>query len=217
MDEDIIIPKKSSKVPVSATENPEKLEDSKVVGKSEFNPNSRKKKPNLGLIFGILAGVLILGGGITYFALNNSPSDNPSEDAPEKEETGTSAEVEVVYVTPEDSEDPVGDFTNHLEEEKSKASTDEEKFEAELSLITFNITIEKYDEALAGLNNFDTSNFSEEDWYRYYNTYVNYYKSRGLDEENALLDEYSAKAADAYNRLVNEVDESEKEETEDAE
>lgn len=228
MDEDIIIPKKSAKVPVVATEKSGKEEkpitpSSPVESPetSSFKPNAAKK-PHKGLFIGIIVAVLLIGGGVgTYYFLNKRPDDSSEETTPEEE--GTSAEVEVLYVTPEDSEDPVGDFTAHLEEEKAKATNHEEAFEAELSLIAFNIAIEKYDEALAGLNNFDTSEFSEEEWYRYYNTYVNYYKSRGLDEENALLDEYSQKAADAFNRYVNEVDEtaesteSGEEEAEDAE
>ena len=225
--EDIIIPKKSSKVPVVATEKsgkeekPVKPSPLETQDPSSFKPNAAKKS-HKGLFIGIIITVLALGGGVTYYILNNPSSENPSEETTPEEE-GTSAEVEVLYVTPEDSEDPVGDFTAHLEEEKAKATNHEEAVEAEHSLIAFNIAIEKYDEALAGLNNFDTSEFSEEEWYRYYNTYVNYYKSRGLDEENALLDEYSQKAADAFNRYVNEVDEtaesteSGEEEAEDAE
>lgn len=220
MDEDIIIPKKSSKVPVVAGESsakPEKVEASEKSSPSpdsSFKPNVAQKS-NVGLIIGIIAGVLLLAGGVAFFVMNNKPKETAEEKTPEEE--GTSAEVEVTYVTPEDSTDPVGDFMNHLEEEKNKASTDEEKFEADLSKITFNIAIENYADALAGLEAFDTSTFSEEDWYRYYNTYVNYYKSRGLDEENALLDEYSMKATEAFNRYVNESSESEESEIENEE
>lgn len=194
-DEDIIIPKKSNKTPVIAE-----------IEKRELKPRPIKKaSPAVPIIIISVLALAIIGLAI-FLIFGNKSSYNPEDYAPDETSEGTSAEVEVLYSTPEDSEDPVGDFTNYLKEEENKAKTEEEKLDAVFRLVSFNIAIEDYDGAKEILDSIDESTLNKEDLYRYLNSYAVYYEAIG---ENALFDEYTMKATEARNRLINEGDEPE--------
>ena len=192
---DIIIPKKSNKIPVVVEEE-----------KRELKPHPIKKASPVVPIIIISVLVLAIIGLIIFLILGNNNGNNPEDFAPDETSEGTSAEVEVLYSTPDDSEDPVGDFTNYLKEEEAKAETEEEKYDAIFRQISFNIAIEEYDKAKEILDSIDESTLGKEDLYRYLNSYAVYYEAIG---ENALFDEYTMKATEARNRLINEGDEPE--------
>ncbi len=188
--DDIIIPQKSSKTPVY---------DSSAKKHSADNMNSAKNKKIIPVVVGsvVLLGVLLLVIGLLSKKENN-PEDFSADTTLEGE--STSPDVEVTYSTPDDSEDPVGDFTEHLEEEKASASTDEEKFDAEVRIISFNIAVEEFDKAEAGLNALAEQELTLEQTFRLYNGYVALYEANGNNEK---FDEYTQKAAETRNLLIN--------------
>ena len=188
--DDIIIPQKSSKTPVY---------DSSAKKHSADNMNSAKNKKIIPVVVSsvVFLGVLLLVIGLLSKKENN-PEDFSADTTLEGE--STSPDVEVTYSTPDDSEDPVGDFTEHLEEEKVSASTDEEKFDAEVRIISFNIAVEEFDKAEAGLNALAEQELTLEQTFRLYNGYVALYVANGNNEK---FDEYTQKAAETRNLLIN--------------
>ena len=174
--EEIIVPKQSNKVPVTAEE-------------------IQKKPRKLSTITGILAAILGVAVVVSAIILisNNTRNDNSSDNTGNGSEMSTSPEVEVVYSTPEDAEDAGEAYLEHLEEEKANAENYAQVFDAEIQSINFHIIMEEYAEVESKLEAIDRSVLTTEQTYRLYNMYSRLY------EANENAEKYSE-----YHDLLNE-------------
>ncbi|MBQ6147551.1 hypothetical protein IJI70_01780 [Candidatus Saccharibacteria bacterium] len=186
--EDIILPKKSSKLAAPVEEKP------------PVEPEDSKKPFLIALIF---AGAFIIVLVVALIILLTRPANDSTvaENDGTGEDTAEVAEVETVYVTPEGVEDAEADYQRHLEEEKAAAKTDEEVFDAEIRIINNKISNAEYDEALSRLDAISRDGLSVSQLFRLYNVYTRVFEGTG---DTARYDEYVALRTEQRNLLVSE-------------
>ena len=182
--EEIIVPKQSNKVPITAEE-------------------TEKKPRKLSTITGILAAVLGVAVIVSAIILisNNTRNDNPGNGSENGSEMSTSPEVEVVYSTPEDAEDAGEAYLEHLEEEKTNAEDYAQVFDAEIQSINFLIIMEEYSEAESKLDAIDRDGLTTEQTYRLYNMYSRLYEA---NENAEKYSEYHDLLNDTREKLIEE-------------
>ena len=164
--EDIIIPKKSKKVPVRTAETQ--------------NEVSKKRTPII-LIAGIVIFVIV-AVIITVVIVINNPGNNESGTETSEVDDGNKVEVKTIYATPDDSEDPDGDYKKWLEDQKEKAESDSERFDAEIRIINNEISKGNYDDALSRLDAISRDSLDDTQLFRLYNVYTRVFDGNGDTE-----------------------------------
>ncbi len=170
--DEIIIPKKNSKTP------------------STSNAPEEKKSTNRPLMIALVCVcvfVVVLIIAIAILASNKTGTSGENEEDTTSEDTSEDVKVETIYTTPDDSEDPEADYDNFLNEQKAKAETPEEIFDAEITIIANNIANEKYDDSLTRLDAISRDNLSADQLFRLYNVYTRLFEGTG---DTARYDEY---------------------------
>ena len=167
-------------------------------------PVAPKTSNNKKLIIIIAAAVLLIAAAIAvYFLVIKKPTtsdDTSSGEVSEIDPNTPAAEVEVVWG--DEEEDNSGEaYVARLEEVISSSASAEEKFDAQLSLANYDIAVENFSAAEVRLLALDTSNFSTEDYFRYYNVLTHLYEESG---DTAKRDEYNALSVEYRNRLIAE-------------
>lgn len=157
----------------------------------EKTPLSEKKK----LLIVILIVILLIGAGIAGFFLYKNWRRSS--------ETNTSVTITPGYSTPEGSEDPAGDYLEHLKSETSKAKSGIEKLsaltqEAAQYIAMGNAASAK--EILDGIDEKSLKTYDEQ--YIYYNAYANLYATDGLNDPVREA-EYRQKAEEVV-RIIDE-------------
>ena len=165
-DEDIIIPKKSKKIPVIASE--------------VLNEQRKKNTNRIYIICGTIVIILII---LSVYILISTSVQNKASLVEEVDDNVETEEVETVYVTPDDSSDPVGDYQKWLEDKKNTAETDEEAFDTELIIIENLITNNKLEEAKDRLDSVDREEMSHEQLFRLFNVYTLVFEANGDEEQ----------------------------------
>lgn len=169
--EDIIIPKKSSKTPTVS-------DSSASVVRKEVN------KPLLLTL--IIAGVFIIVLVVAVIILLNR-NQGSSDNNPSSEDTGQIVEVETIYTTPDGVEDAEAAYSEWLEEQKESAETPEAVFDADMQIISNEISQENYDKALGLLDAISRDDLDTTQLFRLYNIYTRVYEGNGDTEK---YDEY---------------------------
>ena len=168
--EDIIIPKKSSKTPTVS-------DSSASVVRKEVN------KPLLLtlIIAGVFIIVLVAAVIILLHRGSTAPIENPDGD------TGEIVEVETIYTTPDGVEDAEAAYSEWLEEQKESAETPEAVFDADMQIISNEISQENYDKAIELLDAISRDDLDTTQLFRLYNIYTRVYEGNGDTEK---YDEY---------------------------
>lgn len=194
--EEIIIPENAN-APISELEG----KDVKI----SQNPNDAKaakaaqtptqKRNRLILIIGIVLAVALLGvaGYFVYQSLQPK-----GDEIPEPEEITEEVEAEPLWGA--DEEDNSGEaYVAYQQSVISNAeSTSEDIFDAQLSIANYYITVDQFTDAEALMTSLDTTNFSTEQFFRYYNVMTRLYDRL---EDTTKRDEYNALATDYRNKL----------------
>jgi len=168
---------------------------------------ARPAKDSKKLLLIIAAAVVVLAiAAVLLFVVfrvqDRSGSSAPADDSTSAaDENVQEAEMEVVWGA--EGTDNSGDAYVAYQESilNSSSSSAKEKFDAILSLANFEITIEDFTAAESRLLSLNTSNFSVEDSFRFYNVLTRLYEVKG-DVENR--DKYSALATEYRNLLISE-------------
>ncbi len=169
---------------------------------------SASKKPiNKKLILVIAAVVLLLGVAAAVYFLVIKPNSSKSatgagtsDDASQIDPSVPAAAVEVMW-TDEEADNSGDRYIEYQEEIINGSASADEKFTAQLVLANYNIAIRNFDAAEERLLSLDTSDFSTEDFFRYYNVLTHLYDESG---DNAKRDEYNALSVEYRNRLITE-------------
>ena len=158
-DDNIIIPKKSSKTPVYAEE--------KLV-------TENRKKPSIVIIslIGLLFVAILLFSAII---INNHPAEVDTN-------IGETAVEETLYITPDDVEDAQAAYSEWLENQKADAETEEESFDAELIIIENMIVNNQLDDALSRTDLIGRDGLTDEQLFRLYNLYTRIFMENGNEE-----------------------------------
>ena len=167
--EDIIIPKKSNKIPHPGIE-------------TEVSTDKKKSKLKLVLI---CSGVIIicLTGIFIIISNNNSNTEWIGDDSSETDDIGEIVEVETVYTTPEGVEDAEAAYSEWLAEQKQSADTPEAVFDADMQIITNEISQENYDKAIELLDAISRDSLDDTQLFRLYNVYTRVYEGNGDTEK----------------------------------
>jgi len=167
--EDIIIPKKSNKIPRPAIEMPTPEE---------------KKKNSSSIIIIVSSAVLIIGiVAILIIVSINSEKEKNDNNPSETDDTGEIVEVETVYTTPEGVEDAEAAYSEWLAEQKQSADTPEAVFDADMQIITNEISQENYDKAIELLDAISRDSLDDTQLFRLYNVYTRVYEGNGDTEK----------------------------------
>lgn len=156
---------------------------------SDKNAAPQKRKPSLPkmkVLIVCLAGLILVGGGFAAFYFYNKAKDKSSDD-PESLAT-------ITYITPEDSEDPEGDYLNYLKSKTAKAKNGIDKISALVQESAQYISMNDMESARAALDGIDESSLeTNEEKYSYYNAYANLYDVDALNDPELCAD-YRRKA-----------------------
>lgn len=156
-------------------------------------PEKPKRKLDLKLIVIIVVAVLAVAAlGVAaffYFKNKNAGGNNTSSG---DDSTLLDENEEILPLEPENPEEEIvqsGDeYIASQEEAINSSANPEEKFSNELNLASFYIAIEEYDKAQEIMDSFDTSSFTNEDFYRYYNIMSRLALGRGdTEKQNEYL------------------------------
>ncbi len=167
---------------------------------------SGKNKPavdkKLIIIISSIVGALIIGAVIFMIIRNTSHTQPASLDDNTTSQISPStpaAEVEISWGT-EETDNSGEAYAAHQQAIISGSSYDAaEKFDAILSMASYEITNENYAAAETWLRSVNVSTLSTEDAFRYYNVMTRLYDVSG---DAAKRDEYTALATEYRNRLV---------------
>jgi len=157
----------------------------------EKTPLPGKKK----LLLAIAIVLVLVGGGIAGFFIYKNWRRSSEND--------TSVTITPGYSTPEGSEDPAGDYLEHLKSETSKAKSGIEKLSALAQEASQYISMgdaSSAKELLDGIDEKSLKTYDEQ--YTYYNAYANLYAADGLNDP-ALEAEYRQKTEEIV-RLMDE-------------
>lgn len=158
-------------------------------------PEKPKRKLDLKLIIIIIVAVVAVAaiGVVAFFYFRNRSQENASSGDDSTILEGDTEET--LPLEPENPEEEIaqtGDEYIASQEEAINSSTNpEERFSNELNLASYYIAVEEYDKAQEIMDSFDTSSFTNEDYYRYYNIMSRLALGRG---DTAKQDEYLALA-----------------------
>lgn len=158
------------------------------------DPNPAKNKKRLILIIVIVTVVLLGAGGFFLWKYKFAPKSSSEID-----------EVVTVYSTPVNSEDPEGDFIEHLESEIDSAETTAEALTAIINRFDYACVFqEDYDSALKILSDINISTYSDPtDLYKIYSAYARLYSAENLND-STLYEEYTAKADEQLKLITGE-------------
>lgn len=156
-------------------------------------PEKPKRKLDPKLIVIIVVAVLAVAAlGVAaffYFRNKNSGEDNVSSG---DDSTLLDENEEILPLEPENPEEEIAqsgdEYIASQEEAINSSANAEEKFSNELNLASYYIAIEEYDKAQEIMDSFDTSSFTNEDFYRYYNIMSRLALGRGdTEKQNEYL------------------------------
>lgn len=178
-------------------ENNNIFSNSETVAELSAAVNAESKKPKKPLpplaIVGIILAVIALGTGLYFLLRSRASSEADLVPAPE-----------IVYTTPEGSEDPEEDYLNYLDKQKSSAKSSSEQLSLTLDAFNMKLMLKKYDEAQEILDAIDESAYSSpSELYQLYSAYARLYDTSALDNAT-LFAEYTAKADEQHKILTGE-------------
>ena len=180
VNDDIIIHKKTYKVPVIMNEQTE---------------SATGKKSNITRIIIIICiGLLIVSVAINLVLLsrnnsNDSGLDRNGDEEGQEEKTSSNVKVETLWEPDPDSDDPEADYEAWLEEKKDSAESQEESIIAELDIIGNMIVKQEYTEALTRLDAISREGLSNDLLFRLYNVYSRVYQENGdTDKYNEYVE-----------------------------
>ena len=155
-----------------------------------YSKTSVNKKP-----FIIGGALLLVGALVAVFFVFIFPKLKSSE--PEE------PEVKEVVVDPEDVVEyqTADDYLSELERQAAEAATDSQRLEARLNIVSFLVSLERFDEAEAKMTEISTDGFATNDFYRYYNVYSRVYDN-GRNPEK--YEEYRSLTIQYLNKLQDE-------------
>ena len=185
--DEIIVPKKSNKNQKPAVEAAELVD--------------RRKNPIVAILICAIALVVCLA---IVFALNSTKKPETNNDLDDTTAEDENVEVETVYTTPEGSEDAQADYTNWLDQQKQSAKTTDEVFDADMQIVSNEISLENYSKALELLDAINRDELTRDQLFRLYNIYSRVYEANG---DTAKYDEYTSLRTEQLNFLMDEEEE----------
>lgn len=152
---------------------------------SSPNADDKKSKTTLLIIIAVLA-VALIAVGIFIFVKRDSLFGK--KETTDLNDTAEEIGDEIVVVEAEESEsadEPMTEEEYYAKQEEiiNNSNNPSEVLLAKLDTASMHIAFEEYSEAEAIMNSLDTSSFSDEDFYRYYNVMARLYEGLGDSEK----------------------------------